>query len=169
MLRKANTTHGSARASRRGETLLSEEVLCVVPVIRPAFMRIINETLYFTPERTVVARTTGGKSGMLLGAVGGILQYEEAKKKGEQYNQLALEEILKADKNNYAIPISEVTEIELKKFGKVAKINMKTTTAHGKAMYGETKWQTLEAWKDTGEKYENMLRTVFKDKLVVKK
>lgn len=148
---------------------MSEEVLCVVPVIRPAFMRIINETLYFTSERTVVARTSGGKGGMLLGAVGGLLQYEEARKKGEQYSQLALEDILKADKNNYAIPASEVTEIELKKYGKVAKINMKTTSEHGKAMYGETKWQTLEAWKDIGEKFENILRTIFKDKLVVKK
>ncbi len=148
---------------------MSGEVLGVVPVIRPAFMRIINETLYFTPERTVVARTSGGKSGMLLGAVGGVLQYEEAKKKGERYNQLSLEDVLRADKNSYAIPTSEVTEVELKKYGKVAKINMKTSSQHGKSMYGETKWQTLEPWKDTGEKLENMLRTIFRDKLIVKK
>jgi hypothetical protein len=87
------------------------EVVGVVPVIRPAFMRIITETLYFTSERTVVAKTSGGKSSMLLGAVGGVLQYQEAKKKGEQYSQLSLEDILKADKSNYAIPTSEVTEV----------------------------------------------------------
>jgi hypothetical protein len=148
---------------------LSEEVVGVVPVIRSAFMRIITETLYFTAERTVVAKTSGGKSSMLLGAVGGVLQYQEAKKKGEQYSQLSLEDILKADKSNYAIPTSEVTEVELKKYGKVAKINFKTTTQHGKTLYGETKWQTLEPWKDTGEKLENMLRSIFKDRLIVKK
>ncbi len=137
--------------------------------MRPAFMRIVNETLYFTLERTVVARTSGGKSGMLLGAVGGLLQYEEAKKKGEQYSQLSLEEVLKADKNNYAILSSEVAEVELKKYGKVARISMKTSSQHGKSMYGDTKWQTLEAWKEIGEKLEAMLRTIFKDRLIVKK
>jgi len=156
---------------------MGEEVLGVIKVLRPAFARLIYETLFFTPDRTIVARLGGGKGGVIGGllggavggAIGGVLEQREAKKKAEQYSEVSLESILKADKNNYAILNSEVTEVELKKYGKVAKINIKTTTKHGKAMYGETKWQTMEAWKDVGEKYENMLRTIFKDKLIAKK
>jgi len=152
---------------------MSEEVLGVIKVFRPAFMRQIHENLYFTLDRTVVARTSGGKGRMLFGAVGGAIegaiQYQEAKKKGEQYSQLSLEDILKADKNNYAISNSEITEVELKKFGKGTKLNIKTSTKHGRAMYGETKWYVEGAWKDIGEKHENMLRPIFKDRLIVKK
>jgi hypothetical protein len=159
---------------RRCKPAMSEEVLGVIRVFRPAFMRQIYETVYFAPDRTVVARTSGGKGGMLFGAVGGAiegaLQYEEAKKKGERYSKLSLEDILKADKNSYAIPNSEIIEVELKKFGRGTKLNIKTSQKHGRSMYGEAKWYVSEgAWKDIGEKYENMLRPIFKDRLIVKK
>jgi hypothetical protein len=147
---------------------MSEEVLGIIGVFRPAFARQISETLYFTLDRTVVARTSSGKGGMLFGAVGaGIeagLQHREAKKKGELYSKLSFEDILKADKNNYAIPNSEITEVELKKYGRGTKLNIKTSKK-----YGKTKWYVGGAWKDVGEKYENMLRPIFKDRLIVKK
>lgn len=153
---------------------MGEEILGVIKVFRPAFMRQILETVYFTQDRTVVARTGSGKGGILFGAVGGaiegFLQYEETKKKGEQYGKLSLEDVLKADKNNYAIPNGEISEVELKKFGRGTKLNVKTSVKHGKAMYGETSWYVAEGgWKEVGEKMENMLRPIFKDKLVVKK
>jgi len=157
---------------------VSEEVLGVVRAYRPALARIIHETLYFTPDRTIVARLSGGKGGVIGGllggavggAIGGVLQQREAKKKEEQYSKVSLESILKADKNNYAIPNSEITEVELKKSGKGTKLNIKTSQKHGKSMYGETKWHVFEgAWKDVGQRYENMLRPIFKDRLIVKK
>ncbi len=153
---------------------MSEDVLGVIKVLRPALMRQILETVYFTPDRTVVARTSGGKGGILFGAVGGVIEgflmYEEAKKKGEQYSKLSLDDVLKADKNNYAILNSEITEVELKKFGRGTKLNIKTSVKHGSSMYGETNWYVAEGgWKEVGEKMENMLRPIFKDRLIVKK
>jgi hypothetical protein len=149
---------------------MSEEVLATIGVHRTTHMGHVTifETLFFTPYRTVVARKSSWKGGTLFGAIGGAieatLQQREDKKKGEQYSMLSLEDIIKADKNNYAIPNSEITEVELQKYVRVTKINIKT----GKK-YGETKWLAEGLWKDVGEKYENMLRPIFKDNLIVKK
>jgi hypothetical protein len=35
-------------------------------------------------------------------------------------------------------------------------------------MYGETKWFAEGAWQDVGEMYENTLRPIFKDRLIIK-
>lgn len=152
---------------------MSEEVLGVVKVVRTGFYSTTYETLYFTPDRTVVARIGGGGKSMAIGGllggalgagIAGAMQGREAKKKGEQYSKVSLESILKADKNNYAIPHSEITEVELKKDWRSIGLNIKTSKKHG-----ETKWHVFEEkWKDASERYESMLRPVFKDRLIVK-
>ena len=53
---------------------MSEEIQGIIGVFRPAFARQINETLFFTLDRTVVARTSSGKGGMLFGAIGGGIE-----------------------------------------------------------------------------------------------
>ena len=148
---------------------MSEEVLGSIKVGRLTHMGYgsVNETVYFSPDRTVVARTSGAKGGVLFGAIGGAIegarQQTEAQKKKEEYSKLPLEDILKADKNNYAVPNSEIIAVELKKDWRVISLNIKTSKK-----YGETKWHIAELWKDAGEKYQNMLRPIFKDKLIVK-
>ena len=89
---------------------------------------------------------------------------KKAKKKAEEYRESSMEDVLKADKNNYAIPDSDITKVELKKYVRGTKLNIKTSKK-----YGKTKWYAGGAWKDVGEKYENMLRPIFGDKLSVKK
>lgn len=86
------------------------------------------------------------------------------KKKEKEYSESPLENILKAHTRNYAVPNSEVTEVELKKSAKRTELNIKTSKN-----YGETKWSIREASKDANEKYENMLRPIFKDRLIVMK
>jgi hypothetical protein len=149
---------------------MNEEVLGSVKVSRITHMGYgsVREILYFTTDRMVVARISGGKGGVLFGAVGGAIegvqQQKEAEKKGEQYNKLSLEDILKADKNNYAVPNSEIIEVELKKDWRAISLNIKTTKK-----YGETKWHIEGLWNDAGEEYGNMLRPIFAEKLIVKK
>jgi hypothetical protein len=54
---------------------LSEKVLGIIRVIKPAFGRTFNENLFFTPDKVIVARTSGtGGVGILFGAVGGAIQ-----------------------------------------------------------------------------------------------
>lgn len=144
---------------------MSEEVLNIIRVNRPAFWGRIFETLYFTTDRTVVAKTSSLKVGMLFGVVGaGIdvaLQQHEDEKRGAQYRKSSLDDIIKAHKSNYAIPNSEITAVELSKYFRNTKLVIKTNRK-----YGETKWYLGETWKEAGETNEKMLRPIFKDKLI---
>lgn len=107
------------------------------------------------------------------GVIGIALDVLEAKKKknrerheAKEYRELSLEEVLKANKNNYAIPNSDITEVVLKKLWRGAQIEIKTSKKYGKTLWGV---DVVGSWKDVGEKYENMLRPIFGDRLVVKK
>ena len=102
--------------------------------------------------------------GAVGGVVGAVLDARKAKKKDEEQRELSLEDILKADKNNFAIPNSDITEVELKRYVRGTKIEIETSKK-----YGKTKWYADGAWKDVGEKHENMLRPIFGDRLSVKK
>lgn len=147
---------------------MNEKVSRTISVFRPAFMRQISEILFFTSARTIVARAGSGGIGMMFGAVGAtaeaVITARKVKKIEKEHHKFSVEDILKADKNNYGIPNSEIEKVELKKFGRGAKLHIKT-----RKKYGKTKWYARGAWKDVGEKYENMLRPIFGDRLSVKK
>jgi hypothetical protein len=73
-----------------------------------------HKTLYFTPNRVIVAKT-GGKAGYLFGGIGaGITAYREQKKR-EELRKLSPESVLRADKHNFAIPYSDILRVEMKK------------------------------------------------------
>jgi hypothetical protein len=91
-----------------------------------------------------------------------VLQQHEDEKKSEQYRKSSLEGVTKAHKNNYAIPNSEITAVELSKYFRNTKLNIKTHRH-----YGKTEWYLGEQWKEVGETNEKMLRPIFKDKLIV--
>ena len=143
-----------------------EEVLNVINVNRPNYWGRIFETLYFTADRTIVARTSSQKVGMLFGVVGaGIdtaLQQHEDERKRAQYRKSSLDDIVKANKNNYVIPNSDVTAVELSKYYRNTKLVIRTAKN-----YGKTEWYLGEQWKDVGETNAKLLRPIFKDKLIV--
>jgi len=53
---------------------VSEKVLGIIGVFRPSFMRQISETLFFTPDRTIIARAGSWGQGMMFGVVGTIAE-----------------------------------------------------------------------------------------------
>ena len=156
---------------------MSGKVLGIIPVRRPSFARTIGETLYFTSDRVIVARTySSGLKGMIPG-VGVAITLKDARKaekKAEGILELP-EGILKAHKDNYAIPNSEITKVELKKYGKYgAKIHITTSKKKHKwyhLQYGETKeGKTIKLeFREYSSDLENILRQAFGDKLSVKK
>lgn len=143
---------------------MSEEVLGVIGVMRPAFARTIYETLFFTPDRVIVARTSGGL-GAVFGGIGAGIDAYRGGKKAEELGKLSMESVLTADKHNYAVSNSEITKVELRKKWTGIKINIETKDETGK-------WTCIgipEKKKVKIEDYENILRPVFGDKLSVKK
>ncbi len=75
-----------------------------------------HRMLYFTPNRVIVAKT-GGSAGWLFGAIGAAAEAYRETKKREELKKLSPESVLKADKNNFAIPYSSILRVEMKKKG----------------------------------------------------
>ena len=159
---------------------MSEKVLGVVKANRLRERKLIYETLFFTPDRVIMAEASGHGFSMLpvvtyVEAVGAA---RKAKKKEKEYHELSAgrevsaEDVLKAFIPNTWIRNSEITEVELKK-GWLRKLKLKVIPT--KDIYGDTKFE----WNLMGllpekkgvklEDCENILRPVFGDKLYVKK
>jgi len=113
---------------------MSEKVLGIIKGLRRIGWRsAVNEALFVTSDRVVVARLPDVSSGYLPGGtyndvgdiVGefvwtAILGYarskdeEKLRKAEEHLKTVEVEDILKADNHSFAIPNSEITKIELK-------------------------------------------------------
>lgn len=156
---------------------MSEKVLGVLQVVKPDWGGLIHEEIVVTSDRMLVIRKWKEHMGSGVGAtnifdaliLGAIDAYETSeskrkmRKRGKQAN--TLEELLKADKNNVAIPNSIITEVRLKKRRGLPSLNV----VINKKKYG---W-TLEGLNNQKkgvkiEDYETILRPVFGDKLFVK-
>jgi len=74
--------------------------------------------LVFTSDRIIVAKLAGFLA-ILGGAIGGIggLYDRVVSKKPEELAGMTLEDILKEDKDNYALPYSEMVKVEMKRGG----------------------------------------------------
>ncbi|MCW4052686.1 MAG: hypothetical protein NWE78_05725 [Candidatus Bathyarchaeota archaeon] len=153
---------------------MSEEASGLIRVLRSGFMRNINETLFITPDRVIVARTSAGKGGFLFGGLGAGIEtaytMSKAEKKTKELLEISPDSILTADKNNYAIPSSEITRIDLWK--KLGGIRIRIETSDKRT----PKWVGMGTHPKTSPKkgfkigdYENILRPVFGEKLFVKK
>jgi hypothetical protein len=161
--------------NREGETAVSEKVLGILKAGKPASGGYKYKTLFLTPDRVIVART--GKSrmviaGTLFGAVGAGIEAtvtaRKAKKKEKETLELPVEDILRADKNNYFLSNLEIKEIELKKGGWGRLIGLNIITSRKKHKWG-VRGLVPEKKGVKLEDYENMLRPIFKDRLIVKK
>jgi hypothetical protein len=92
------------------EINLTEELLEIIRVVGTGFAPA-HEDLFLTKDKVIIARLGGGRQYIIGGIVMGILIDE----KDKEVRKISAEDILKADKNNYAIPYSEITKVELKK------------------------------------------------------
>ena len=122
---------------------MSEKVLGIIEANRPAFARTIRETLFFTPDRVIVAKTSGS-GGVMFGAIGAIYDSITTTKKADKILELPLEDVLKAHKDKH------------KWYG-------------GGLSRGLILPETKEKKVRYPEDYENMLRPIFGDRLSVKK
>jgi len=94
--------------------LSEENVHGIIPVVRLGLLAgKTHALLIFTSERVIVARTkhSGGSFTALGGILGGVV--------GAAVGVAAetLSDVLRADKNNYAIPNSEIRQVEPHKKG----------------------------------------------------
>ena len=155
---------------------MSEKVLGIIRLMRYSFTRhIIYEHLFITPDRVIVARAAAGPPWFTPPVIDLAMDFYnifyKSKKAEKGYLELPLEDVLKADKNNYAIPNSEIIKVELKKWGGGSKINITTNKkthkwfAAGLISDPEDYENILYKFED----YENILQLAFLDKLSVKK
>jgi len=104
--------------------LTEEEILGVLVAeeqrkkLRPAF----RCHLFFTNTRLIVTKREALKefAGFLVGGfVGYSLAIKSDKKQAEKIKELSPDEILKSDRENYEIPYSKISKVELKKYSKM--------------------------------------------------
>ena len=83
------------------------------------------------------------------------------RKKAEEFAEISAEEILKADKNNFAIPYSEILKVEMKKGGFLSPPNITIFTADKKYSF-----KILD--KKAFDSCVELVRTALPEKVYVK-
>lgn len=164
---------------------MSEKVLGIIRVMRlppHPFARQttpVYDDLFLTSDRVIVARVTGGgyttiKEEVISIFLGGtgitsdiIISAKKAEKESrealeKEHLELPLEDVLKADKHNFAIPKSDITKVELKSRMRAKVINIITNKK-------KHNWYLFLKKGVKLEDYENIIRQAFPNKLSVKK
>jgi hypothetical protein len=141
-----------------------DEALGFISVIRTTWIRTFFESLYLTDDKVIVLRVDqAGFMGHGVGDV--ILGWYGARDEDKYLAKLSPEEALSSNENNYVIPFSEITRVELKKWGRGGIITIKTTQK-------KYRWGLRglpEVKKSKFGDYEEILRNVFSEKFFVKK
>ena len=148
---------------------MSEELLGVISHTegrgKGRFMK--RFALVFTSERILVAKITGTLGVALSGLSGVVGELErmalnrKVKEKSEKFTSVSVEDILKADKDNYAIPYSEILKVEMKKGGFLWPPNISIQTKDKKYSF-----KILE--KKEYDRYVDLVRTALPDKVYIK-
>lgn len=131
--------------------------------------------LFFTSRRLIAAKV-GGQLKDMLGPVA-LREYAE---KAEELKEVSIESVLKADKDNFEIPYTDITHIEVKKAGWKDKLvsDMRTIGTITIKEKEEHKFQITRAFivdpsSPTGLKPQKLedcikvIRSVLSDKLSV--
>ena len=152
---------------------MREEILFAMKVYRPTTWGQVYENLYFTLDRTVVARTSSKKVGLLFGLVGagvdGALQQRAENKKQELYRKSSLDDIVKDNWDNYEMHNSEIIAVELKKSYRNIKFNIKPSKKYAhKKRNGLLEIHGRRQGKYTSGCYDQFLKTslLLKSKLL---
>jgi hypothetical protein len=143
------------------------EVLGIVNALRQDYWTGASyfEALVFAKDRVIVVRH--GQCGSYLMRAGARMMsgWGRARIQTKLLIGRSPEELLNASEDNYAIPIAEIERVELKKIGVGAFVNIITREKkRGWAMQGLAGEE-----KTWFREYENLLRPVFNDRLVILK
>lgn len=91
--------------------------------------------LVFYPERLIAAKL-GGVLGTTIGhsfGITGLAIYNRTmSKKAEKLKDITMDEILKADRDNFMIPYQDITKVEMKKGGMLSPTKFTFLTAGNK-------------------------------------
>jgi len=140
------------------------EALGFISVHRHDLVSHIYESLYFTDDKVIVLRIA--KAGFMKYGLGNVISgWYKARDQDKNLAKLPPEEALKSNENNYSIPFSEITKVELKKFGLGAIIKILTNQK-------EYSWDARglpDVKKPKFGDYEEVLRRIFSEKLLVKR
>ena len=144
---------------------MSERIQGIIRVFTFDFRNRIKH-LYFTTERVIVVKITkvGGKPYNLIN----LSYLQKMKDKEKELAGLSAEELLKIDQENFAIPMSEIVKVTLRKyrFLRARYITVETN-------YKKYRWQATgippEIKVAKFEQFEAILQPIFADKLIIKK
>ena len=140
------------------------ETLGFISVMRRTGTTNIFESLYLTKDKTIVLRMD--KGGFLgWGTGNAISAWYRANDQDAYLAKLSLDELPKLNEDDYIIPFSEITKVELKKYGRGAIINIITN----EKKYGWFARGLPDKKKPKFDDYEKILETVFLEKLSVSK
>ncbi len=144
--------------------LVMSEALGFIGVMRRTVVTNIFESLYLTKDKVIVWRM--GKGGFLgWGTGNAILAWYRANDQDKYLAKLSPDELPKLNEDDYVVPFSEITKVELKKYGRGAIINMITN---------EKKFSWFarglpDVKKPKFDDFEEILRRVFSEKLFVER
>jgi hypothetical protein len=140
------------------------EALGVISVMRNTVVTNIFESLYLTKDKVIVLRM--GKGGFLGWGVGNaILAWYRANDQDKYLAKLSPDELPELNDDDYVIPFSEIKKVELKKYGRGAKINIITNEKE----YGWFARGLPDKKKPKFDDFQKILETVFSEKLSVSK
>ena len=146
-----------------GEFVMSEAV-GFISVHRNDLVSHFFESLYFAEDKVIVLRIA--KAGFMKYGLGDVISgWYRARDQDKNLAKLPPEEALKSNENNYFIPFSEITKVELKKFGFGAILTILTNQK-------EYSWDARglpDVSKPKFGDYEEVLRRIFSEKLMVKR
>ena len=135
-----------------------------ISVMRRTVVTNIFESLYLTKDKVVVFRM--GKGGFLgWGTGNAISAWHKSNEQDKYLAKLSPDELPKLNDDDYVIPFSEITKVELKKYGRGAIINIITNEK-------EYSWFARglpDKEKPKFDDYEKILETVFLERLSVSK
>ncbi|MCX6672101.1 MAG: hypothetical protein NTX92_09305 [Euryarchaeota archaeon] len=119
--------------------------------------------LYFTTNRLIVAKTASGLAlGVAFGMIGRSIAKRSGNKRSESLGELSPDSILSADKQNYDIPYSAISTVEMKKPSMISKCVLRIYTTDNK------KHQFLLDDKNAFDDQYNLMNSVLSSKLTVR-
>ena len=150
--------------TRNSEHMFESDSKVVAEEIKGSFDMMQRSTyfrFFITNKRLIGAKTSGTFWWyMVLGLIGTLIAWSQAKSKGKQLETLTPESILKADKNNFEVPLTNINiELHGPKFLSTGKLIFNPTGQKNTFMFEDKK-----AYQTTTE----MLKQIIPQQVTIK-